>query len=328
MSTFSHIRGLGFHVPERCYTNTDLEKIVDTNDEWITTRTGIRQRHVVENETCLDLAYESSAKALAAAGMAADELTHIIVATFTGDMPIPATACMLMERLGIRNKAAMDLSAACSGFVYALEVARALINLDPQAKILVCGAEVVTSRVNWEDRSTCVLFGDGAGAAVLTAGNEDEPGRIIDTIISADGGPGINLTVKGSGSAHPYKAEDSVGEEYFIQMQGREIYKHAVRSMTAISNEILDRHGFTSADVDVLLPHQANLRIIEAVGKKLDVPREKVFVNVDRFGNTSAASIPIALADARENGFIKDGDLVLLATFGGGLTWGSSLIRF
>ncbi|WP_432737990.1 beta-ketoacyl-ACP synthase III [Maridesulfovibrio sp. FT414] len=328
MSTFSHIRGLGFHVPEKLYTNADLEKFVDTNDEWITTRTGIRQRHIVENETCLDLAHAASVKALAAAGMEAGELTHIIVATFTGDMPVPTTSCLLMERLGIRNRVAMDLSAACSGFVYALEVARALINLDPSSKILICGAEVLTSRVNWEDRSTCVLFGDGAGAAVLSAGQEGEPGRVIDTILSADGGPAMNLTIKGAGSAYPYKLGDTVGEENFVQMQGREIYKHAVRSMTAISNEILERNSFTTEDVDVLLPHQANLRIIEAVGKKLDVPREKVFVNVDMFGNTSAASIPIALADARESGFIKDGDLVLLATFGGGLTWGSSLIQF
>ncbi|WP_421900208.1 beta-ketoacyl-ACP synthase III [Maridesulfovibrio sp.] len=328
MSTFSHIRGLGFHVPERLYTNSDLEKFVDTNDEWITTRTGIKQRHVVEDETCLDLAYEASVKALKAAGMEAEELTHVIIATFTGDMPVPTTSCLLMERLGIKNRAAMDLSAACSGFVYAVEVARALINLDPSAKILVCGSEVVTSRVNWEDRSTCVLFGDGAGAAVMTAGTDGEPGKVLDTLVRADGGPGMNLTIKGAGSAYPYKKGDTVGVENFVEMQGREIYKHAVRSMTSISNEILERQGLTIEDVDVLLPHQANMRIIEAVGKKLGIEREKVFANVDKFGNTSAASIPIALADARESGFIKDGDLVLLATFGGGLTWGSSLIQF
>ncbi|NDV21111.1 beta-ketoacyl-ACP synthase III [Desulfovibrio sp. JC022] len=328
MSTFSHIRGLGFHVPERLYTNSDLEKFVDTNDEWITTRTGIKQRHVVEDETCLDLAYEASLKALKAADMKAEELTHVIIATFTGDMPVPTTSCLLMERLGIKNIAAMDLSAACSGFVYAIEVARALINLDPTAKILVCGAEVVTSRVNWEDRSTCVLFGDGAGAAVMTAGTDGEPGKVLDTLVRANGGPGMNLTIKGAGSAYPYKMGDTVGAENFVEMQGREIYKHAVRSMTSISNEILEKQGLTTEDVDVLLPHQANMRIIEAVGKKLKIPREKVFANVDKYGNTSAASIPIALADAKESGFIKDGDLVLLATFGGGLTWGSSLIQF
>ena len=328
MSTFSYIKGLGFHVPERIYTNTDLEKIVDTNDEWITSRTGIKQRHVVEDETCHDLAYEASLKALQEAGMEAEELTHVIVATFTGDMPIPSTSCLLMERLGIKNIAAMDLSAACSGFVYAVEVARALINLDPTAKILVCGAEVVTSRVNWEDRSTCVLFGDGAGAAVMVAGTGNESGKILDTLVRADGNHGMNLTVKGGGSAYSYKAGDTVGVENFVEMQGREIYKHAVRSMTSISNEILKRQGLSIDDVDVLLPHQANMRIIEAVGKKLGILREKVFANVDKYGNTSAASIPIALADARESGFIKDGDLVLLATFGGGLTWGSSLIQF
>ncbi|WP_027723169.1 beta-ketoacyl-ACP synthase III [Maridesulfovibrio zosterae] len=328
MSTFSHVRGLGFHVPERIYTNADLEKFVDTNDEWITTRTGIKQRHVVEDETCLDLVYGASVKALADANMDADELTHVIIATFTGDMPVPATSCVLLERLGIKNKVAMDLSAACSGFVYAIEVARALINLDPSAKILICGAEVLTSRVNWEDRSTCVLFGDGAGAAILTAGTEEEPGRVLDTLLSADGKPALNLTIKDSGSAHPYRLGDTVGKENFIEMQGREIYKHAVRSMTAISTEILAKHGLCADDVDVLLPHQANMRIIGAVGKKLGVPEEKVFVNVDKYGNTSAASIPIALAEAKESGFIKNGDLVLLTTFGGGLTWGASLIRF
>ncbi|CCO22532.1 beta-ketoacyl-ACP synthase III [Maridesulfovibrio hydrothermalis] len=328
MSTFSHVRGLGFHVPERLYTNADLEKIVDTNDEWITSRTGIKQRHVVENETCLDLAHGASVKALADAGMDAEELTHVIVATFTGDMPVPATSCLLLERLGIKNIAAMDLSAACSGFVYAIEVARALINLDPAAKILICGAEIVTSRVNWEDRTTCVLFGDGAGAAVLTAGTEGEPGKVIDTLVRADGGPGMNLTVKGGGSAYPYKLGQTVGAENFVEMQGREIYRFAVRSMTAICNEILAKHGLCAGDIDVLLPHQANLRIIEAVGKKLGVEREKVFVNVDKYGNTSAASIPIGLADAKESGFIKPGDLVLLTTFGGGLTWGATLIRF
>ncbi len=328
MSTFSHIRGLGFHVPERLYTNADLEKFVDTNDEWITSRTGIKQRHVVEDETCLDLAHGASVKALAAADMEAEELTHVIIATFTGDMPVPATACLLLERLGIKDIAAMDLSAACSGFVYAIEVARALINLDPSAKILICGSEVLTSRVNWEDRSTCVLFGDGAGAAILTAGTDGESGKVIDTLIRANGAPAMNLTIKGAGSAYPYKLGDTVGPENFVEMQGREIYRFAVRSMTGISNEILAKHGLCADDVDVLLPHQANMRIIEAVGKKLGIPREKVFVNVDKYGNTSAASIPIGLADAKESGFIKNGDLVLLTTFGGGLTWGSSLIRF
>ncbi|MBI9109701.1 beta-ketoacyl-ACP synthase III [Maridesulfovibrio ferrireducens] len=327
MSNFSYIRGLGYHVPERVYTNADLEKFVDTTDEWINSRTGIKQRHVVENETCLDLTFEATQKALKNAGMEADELTHILVATFTADTIIPSTACLLMERLGLKHRIPMDISAACSGFVYAVEVARALINLNPDSKILVCGSEVLTSRVNWEDRSTCVLFGDGAGAIILTSEDCENSGKVIDVLLSSEG-ESETLTVRGAGSAYPYKLGDVVGEDHFIQMQGRSIYRKAVRSMSSISNEILAKHGFTTKDVDLLIPHQANLRIIEAVGKKLELPTEKVFVNVNKFGNTSAASIPIALAEAKEIGAIKSGDLVLLATFGGGLTWGSTLIQF
>ncbi|SMF00789.1 beta-ketoacyl-ACP synthase III [Desulfovibrio gilichinskyi] len=327
MSNFSYIRGLGYHVPERVYTNADLEKFVDTTDEWIVSRTGIKQRHVVENETCLDLTFEATQKALKDSGMEADELTHILVATFTADTVIPSAACLLMEKLGLSNRIPMDISAACSGFVYALEVARALICLHPDSKILVCGCEILTSRVNWEDRSTCVLFGDGAGAVILTAENCQNSGKVIDVLLSSEG-EGETLNVRGGGSAYPYKLGDTVGENHFIQMQGRSIYRKAVRSMSAISLEILAKHGFTTEDVDVLIPHQANMRIIEAVGKKLEIPSEKVFSNVERFGNTSAASIPIALAEAKEVGVIKNGDLVLLATFGGGLTWGSTLIQF
>lgn len=329
MSINVYIKGLGHHVPEKVLSNQDLEKIVDTSDEWITSRTGISNRHIVDGETCVDLAYEASVKALKDAGMEAEELTHIMVATFTGDMPIPSSGCLLMEKLGIKNRPAMDISAACSGFVYGLEAARAFIALHPDSKILVVGSEVLTSRVNWKDRSTCVLFGDGAGAAILTGQDVDsKAGKLLDVEISADGAIGMALTVKGGGSSSNYKLGDSIGNEYFIEMQGREIYKHAVRSMTSISKEILARHGYTSEDVDILLPHQANQRIIEAVGKKLSIPVEKVFSNVDRFGNTSAASIPIALSEARETGFIKDGDLVLMTTFGGGLTWGSALLQF
>lgn len=327
MSNFSYIRGLGYHVPERVYTNADLEKIVDTTDEWISSRTGIKQRHVVENETCLDLTFEAAQKALKSAEMDADELTHILVATFTADTVIPSTACLLMKRLGLSNRIPMDISAACSGFVYALEVARALICLNPDSKILVCGSEILTSRVNWADRSTCVLFGDGAGAVILTAEHDKNSGKVIDVLLSADG-ESETLNVRGGGSAYPYKLGDIVGADHFIQMQGRSIYRKAVRSMSSISLEILTKHGFTTADVDVFIPHQANMRIIEAVGKKLEIPSEKVFSNVEKLGNTSAASIPIALAEAKETGVIKSGDLVLLATFGGGLTWGATLIQF
>lgn len=328
MSINVHIKGLGHYVPEKILSNQDLEKIVDTSDEWITSRTGISNRHVVDGETCVDLAYAATVKALENAGMEAEELTHIMIGTFTGDMPIPSASCLLMERLGIKNRVAMDISAACSGFVYGLETARAFLALHPESKILVVGSEILTSRVNWKDRSTCVLFGDGAGAAILTGEDNSSGGKLLDVLVSADGAIGMALTVKGGGSYSNYKIGDKIGEEYFIEMQGREIFKHAVRNMTSISKDVLSRHGYTPDDVDVLVPHQANQRIIEAVGKKLAIPVEKVFSNVSRFGNTSAASIPIALSEARENGFIKDGNLVLVTTFGGGLTWGSALLQY
>ncbi|OEU65552.1 MAG: 3-oxoacyl-ACP synthase [Desulfovibrio sp. S3730MH75] len=327
MSNFSYIRGFGYYVPERVYTNADLEKFVDTTDEWITTRTGITERRIVESQTSGDLAFEASQKALKDADMDADELTHILVATFTGDMYIPSTACLVMKRLGIKNKIPMDIGAACSGFVFAIEAARAFVALNPDSKILVCGSEVVTSRVNWEDRSTCVLFGDGAGSIIITSENSESSAKIIDVLLCSEG-EDTALLVRGGGSSCSYKMGDVVGNDHFVHMNGREIYKKAVRAMPAIANELLAKHGLTSDDIDVLVPHQANMRIIEAVGKKLKIPREQVFVNVNKFGNTSAASIPIALAEARQTGFIKKGDLTLITTFGGGLTWGAALVQF
>ncbi|MDD4951053.1 MAG: ketoacyl-ACP synthase III [Desulfovibrionaceae bacterium] len=324
------IRGLGLKVPKKVVSNADLEKLVETSDEWIVTRTGIRTRCVANaEETCSELALAAAGQALDQAGMAAEDLTHIVVGTFSADYVIPSAACVLEHKLGLKNRVALDVSAACSGFLYSVEVARGLIALHPESRVLVCASEILTSRTNWEDRSTCVLFGDGAGAAVLTA---DAPGlaggRIIDLLLASDGSLGDLLSVKGGGSAAPYRLGDRVGEEFFAQMMGREVYKHAVRNMTAISQDLLARNGVHKDDLDVLLPHQANLRIIEAVGRKLDIPPEKVFVNVDRYGNTSAASVPLALTEARQTGFIKDGDLVLVTTFGGGFTWGAALIRF
>ncbi|MBN2140478.1 MAG: ketoacyl-ACP synthase III [Desulfovibrionaceae bacterium] len=324
------IRGLGLKVPKKVVSNADLEKLVETSDEWIVTRTGIRTRCVANaSETCSELALAAAGQALDQAGMAAEDLTHIVVGTFSADYVIPSAACVLEHKLGLKNRVALDVSAACSGFLYSVEVARGLIALHPESRVLVCASEILTSRTNWEDRSTCVLFGDGAGAAVLTA---DAPGlaggRIIDLLLASDGSLGDLLSVKGGGSAAPYRLGDRVGEEFFAQMMGREVYKHAVRNMTAISQDLLARNRVHKDDLDVLLPHQANLRIIEAVGRKLDIPPEKVFVNVDRYGNTSAASVPLALTEARQTGFIKDGDLVLVTTFGGGFTWGAALIRF
>lgn len=329
MHTDFILRGLGRHAPDRILTNADLETMVETSDEWITTRTGIRQRHIVSpGEGCTDLAYGAAKMALQDAGIEADDLTHILLATYTSDYVIPQGACVLEEKLGVKGKIALDVSAACSGFLFALETARGFVALDRNAKVLVVASEVNTHRANFTDRATCVLFGDAAGAVVVTAGDPEDGPRVLDVKLGTDGGLGDLLTVKGGGSMSTYKEGEPVRDDYFIQMQGREVYKHAVRNMTGVCKEILERNNLSVDDVNVLLPHQANLRIIEAVGKKLGVPEEKVYVNVDRYGNTSAASVPLALSEARDNGFIKKGDLVLLTTFGGGFTWGAALVRF
>ncbi len=326
------IRGFGRYAPKRIVTNFDLEKFVDTNDEWITTRTGIKQRHMAaEGESASDMATEAAKRALADAGMKAHELTHIIVGTFTPDSMIPSTACRVQQKLGIRDQMCVDVGAACSGFLYALETARGYLALHPESKILLACSEVITPRLNWEDRASCVLFGDAAGAVILTgknaAGAEDTP-RVLDIMLKADGSLGDLLMVNGGGSADPYKLGTIVDEEYFVQLEGREIFKHAVRKMSAACEEILEKNGVDKKEIDVLLPHQANFRIIDAVGRKFDIPAEKVFSNIDRYANTSAASIPVAFSEAVETGFIKKGDLVLLTAFGGGFTWGAALVQF
>lgn len=329
MKTNFIIRGLGMYAPEKVVTNVDLEKIVDTSDEWITSRTGIRQRHVVaEDEAASDMAYEAAQKALLDAGMTADELTHIVCGTFTPDAVIPSTACRVQQKLGITGQMCVDVQAACSGFLYAMQTARGYLALEPDSKVLVVTSEVISRRLNWEDRTTCVLFGDAAGAAVITTGEADETPRIVDIILAADGSLGDLLTVNGGGSAHSYKKGETVGDEYFVQMQGRDIFKHAVRNMVSVSEALLAKHGIDKNDVDVLIPHQANMRIIDAVGRKFDIPEEKVYSNIDRYGNTSAASVPVALTEAVQTGFVKKGDLVLIPTFGGGFTWGAGLIQF
>jgi len=329
MQTNFIIRGFGHYAPERVLTNADLEKIVDTNDEWITSRTGIKQRHIVaDGEAASDMALKSSMAALAQANMVPADLTHIVFATFTPDSVIPSSACILQSKMGISGQMCIDVQAACSGFLYALQTARGYLALEPDAKILVVAAEVISRRTNWEDRSTCVLFGDASGAVVLTNGDEDERPRLIDMMLAADGSLGDLLTVHGGGSAYSYKKGEPVGEEYFVQMQGRETFKHAVRSMTSICEALLERHGVDKSEVSVLVPHQANWRIIDAVGRKFEIPPEKVYSNIDRYANTSAASIPVALSEAVQTGFIAKGDLVLLTSFGGGFTWGSALIRF
>ena len=323
------ISGLGLHLPRTTMTNADLERIVDTSDEWIVTRTGIKARHFAQDdEPCSVLAYNAACKALENAGLAPQDLTHIFVGTCSGDYNLPTTACLLQDMLGLKGLPAFDLAAACSGFLYGLETARAYTSLYPEARILVVGSEVVTARVNFEDRTTCVLFGDGAGAAVVTGSGN--PGRIkvVDAMLKADGSVGGLLTIHGGGSACKPRLGQTIGPEYFVQMNGRDVFKHAVRCMAEISGTILERNGLTAGDIDLIIPHQANIRIIEAIAKKLDVDMEKVFVNVDRIGNTSAASIPIALTEAVSTGRIQPGMKVLLSAFGGGFTWASALLQF
>ncbi|MDP3426856.1 MAG: beta-ketoacyl-ACP synthase III [Humidesulfovibrio sp.] len=335
MTTPCIIRGLGHCVPETRLTNADLERMVDTNDEWITSRTGIKERRIAAlGETTVSLSHQAALRALENAGMQAEELTHILVATFTPDAYIPSSACMLADRLGIVGRTAMDLSAACSGFLFALEAARAFICLHPEAKVLVTATDIVSSRLDYTDRTICVLFGDGAGAAIITADTglagpaPAVSAKVLDVLLGTDGSAHGLLTVKGGGSGSPYKPGETLRRDFFVEMNGREVYKYAVRAMSSACKQMLEKHGLTNEEVDVFIPHQANLRIIDAVGSRLNMPAEKIFTNVHKYGNTSAASVIIALSEARAEGVIKDGDLVLLSTFGGGFTWGSALVRF
>lgn len=323
-----YIRGFGAFVPEKVLTNFDLETMVDTSDEWIRTRTGIEQRHIVaEGQATSDLTAQAAEAALADAKMNREELSHILVATCTPDAYCPNTACITEDKLGLKGRMALDISAACSGFLYGLKLASSLAQTEENANILLCGGETMSSRTNWEDRNTCVLFGDGAGAVVLSATPTDDSTTVVDIELSSDGSLCELLTIRGGGSSLPYKVGQQVPEEHFIMMQGREVFKHAVRSMVGVCNTLIERNDLSPDDIDILIPHQANMRIIEAVGKKLTIPSERVFVNVDKVGNTSAASIPIALGQAKAAGTLEPGKNILLTTFGGGFTWGAALLR-
>jgi 3-oxoacyl-[acyl-carrier-protein] synthase-3 len=332
MKKYPLIRGLGRYVPERVVTNAEMERMVETTDEWITSRTGIKERRIAApGQATSDLSLEASRAALGAAGMSADELTHLFVCTLTPDAYCPPSACIMEEKLGVRGRIAMDLNAACSGFLFGLDMARAVVCMTPAAKVLVCACDVLSTRTNWADRRTCVLFGDGAGAAVVTSGDEEKrPGdaAIIDVRLHSDGSLGHLLTVKGGGSGSPLRLGDVVGEDFFVQMSGQEVFKHAVRNMVAVCEEVLAAHGLTGADVDYFIPHQANWRIMEAVAKKLGLPLEKVCATVALYGNTSASSVAIGLAESYQAGKIKPGDKVLLSAFGGGFTWGAVLLEF
>lgn len=323
----SRIAGTGRAIPERVLTNADLEKMVETSDEWITTRTGIKTRYIAEpGQPLSSLAIEAGRKALDDAGMKAKELDLIIVGTVTGDMKFPAASNFVQAALGATNAASFDIQAACSGFIYALEMGDSLIRGGRAENVLVIGAEILTSMVNWTDRSTCVLFGDGAGAAVLTPATGNGSG-VLSTYTGSNGELSHLLFSKGGGTLAPGKDRDIPAEEFTIHMAGNEVFKHAVKTMGDAAVTGLKRAGLTSEDLDLLIPHQANIRIIDATVKRLKLPENKVYINVDRYGNTSSASIPIAFDEARREGIAKEGDVLLFVAFGGGFTWGSAAIR-
>ena len=326
--TTAKIVGLGSFLPERVVTNADLEAVVETSDEWITTRTGIKERHMVaDDEALVDLVERAGRAALADAGIEPGDVDLLILATATVEQPIPATSAIVQPRLGLVNATCFDVSAACSGFTYALNVGRQFIATGEAETILVVGAECLTRYVDWTDRATCVLFGDGAGAAVLRPG---EPGEgILHIKWRTDGRYADLICMPGGGCRFPPHSLESIeARRPFIKMKGNETFKVAVRSLTGISREVMDAAGIDSEDLDLFIPHQANMRIIQAVGSRLKLRDDQVYTNVHRVGNTSAASIPVAMADARDEGRLKPGSLVLTSAFGGGLTWASSLIRF
>jgi len=325
----SAILGIGIGVPSKILTNFDLEKMVDTSDEWITERTGIKERRILEDgENISKYAIKASLEALERAKVSPEEINLIICATLTPDYLIPSLSVLVQEGIRAHNAGAFDLSATCSGFIYGLAVADQFIKNNPDWKILVIGAEALSRKTNWEDRTTCILFGDGAGAVVIGKSPEPEKRGIIDFILGTDGSQWHLLTLKGGGSCFPPFDKRLPKEEYYIKMQGREVFKIAVKVMEKVSLELLKRTGLTTEDIKLLVPHQANLRIIEYLREKLNLPKEKVYVNIHKYGNTSAASIPIALYEAELEGKIQKGDLVLLVAFGGGFTFGGALLRW
>ena len=323
----SLITGTGSYVPEQVVTNQDIEKRVDTSDHWIRERTGIRERRVASGEEAAsDLAVAAAHRALEMARVEPAQLDMIIVATGTPDMLFPSTACLLQNRLSANRAFAFDLSAACSGFLYALSVGDQYIRSGTAQTVLIVGSEVMSALIDWTDRNTCILFGDGAGAVVLQS-RETERG-ILSSHLHADGSLWNLICVPGGGSRIPPSKEMLDQGQQYLKMKGSETFKVAVKTMEAAAREALEAHHFTTDDLDLLIPHQANLRIIQAVAKRLGIPPEKVFVNIERYGNTSAASIPIALDEAVRGGRIQEGNLILLGAFGGGLTWGSALVRW
>ena len=322
------IVGTGSYVPERRLTNDDLSKIVETDDKWITTRTGIKERRIAaDDEFTSDMAAKAALAAMEQAGVKPEEIDLILVATATPDMVFPATACFVQTQIGAKRAACLDISAACAGFLFAIEIAQQFITCHTYDTVLVIGAEKLSTITDWSDRNTCVLFGDGAGAAILRHRDEGSHG-VISTHIASDGNFADILWMPGGGSRHPIRPQNVEQQLQTIKMSGKEVYKQAVTAMVDAARKALDKAGLTTEDIACVIPHQANARIIEAIADRLKIPVERVFVNLDRYGNTSAAAVAIALDEANRSGRIKAGDYVLMIVFGGGLTWAGSVIEW
>ncbi|MCX8070555.1 MAG: ketoacyl-ACP synthase III [Thermodesulfovibrionales bacterium] len=323
----SRIISTGSSLPAKVLTNEEISKIVETSDEWITERTGIKERRIAEGDkSASDLAFEASKKALKDAGIKASEVSLIIVATISGDMPFPATACLVQKKLNAKNAAAFDVNAACSGFIYALSIADAYIKSGAYSKILVVGSEILSRFTDWQDRSTCVIFGDGAGAVLLDA-NKGKSG-ILSTHLYSDGSLWDLIQIPAGGSLKPASLDTVNNRLHTISMKGNETFKVAVKALGSLVEKTLEHNNLSPSQLSLLIPHQANQRIIQAVASRLGLSMDKVMMNIQKYGNTSAASIPIALDEALRNGKIKTGDYILLEAFGGGLTWASALIRW
>ena len=321
------ITGVGSYVPEKILTNADLEKIVETTDEWIITRTGIKERRIAAaGEFTSDMAAEAARRAMQMAGITAEQIDLIIVATVTPDMALPSTAALVQHKLGANRASAFDLNAACSGFIFALEVGQQFIMSQAHNTILVIGAEKLSSIVDWQDRNTCVLFGDGAGAAILQ--NRPDSHGLLTAVMGTDGGKAELLYMPGGGSRCPATHESVDGRKHFLRMEGKETFKHAVQAMVGAGNEVMRRCEIDITKIKCVIPHQANRRIIEAVGERLGATADQVFMNLEKYGNTSAASVAIALDEAARSGRLNRGDLILIVVFGAGLTWGAAVIEW
>lgn len=320
------VLGTGSGLPARTLTNADLERMVDTTDEWIVTRTGIRERRLVDGEATSDLALRAAQQALRAAGVGADKVELVLVATVTPDEPCPPVACRVQAALGAERATAFDVGAACSGFLYALMTGHRLVASGAFANCLVIGADTMSTMTDYERRDMCVLFGDAAGAVFL--GEPRDGGEVLDHVVGTDGRGAEMIITPAGGSRRPATAATVARREHFLQMNGKEVFKFAVQKMPEVVEQVLARNGYSIDDLALLVPHQANLRILEAGAKRLGLPLERVMITIDRFGNTAAGSVPQALDEAVRSGRIRRGDLVCLASFGGGLTWGSTLIRW